>query len=158
MDAKKSEEDPLLDEDAKLAKILPPYSVHSSYSDDIIVEDYPTEATLPYAIQGCSTYDDISIISPESINDEDNVPTTALPTCMPSLKVYKRRWIIIGIFCLLCVMENAVWNTWGPIAITAENYFHWGNTVIADLNNWGNINVLLFIMPAVWLLDSKGRN
>ncbi|KAG1695561.1 Disrupted in renal carcinoma protein 2 [Nymphon striatum] len=95
--------------------------------------------------------------SNSSIGDEISIePVQQRKRQTPSLKVYKRRWILIGIFSLLCIMQNAVWNTWGPIAITAENYFGWKNSDIALLNNWGNVNVLLFILPAVWLLETKG--
>ncbi|CAM1154443.1 DIRC2 (predicted) [Pycnogonum litorale] len=102
------------------------------------------------SIDGPSNRNDSSEQCDEDVLSEKIVGET------PTIRVYKRRWIIIGIFSLLCAMQNGVWNTWGPIAITAESYFNWKDSDIALLNNWGNINVILFIIPAIWLIDTKG--
>ncbi|KAG1714444.1 Disrupted in renal carcinoma protein 2 [Nymphon striatum] len=100
------------------------------------------------------TASSVSDMCPSRNNfDEEN---TELPTSNLSLKVYKRRWIIICIFSVLCLMQNAVYTTWGPIEISAEKYFGWDDGDIAMLNNWGNINSILFTFPYVWLMNNKG--
>ena len=36
-------------------------------------------------------------------------------TDLPEIKVYKRRWYILGLFGLLACHQCIVWNTFGPI-------------------------------------------
>ncbi|XP_060067646.1 solute carrier family 49 member 4 homolog [Ylistrum balloti] len=72
------------------------------------------------------------------------------------IEVYGRRWYILVVFSLLTFTQAAVWNTWGPIAVSCEKAFGWDNTIIALLPNWGPIGSLLAGWLSSWSMDVKG--
>ena len=46
-------------------------------------------------------------------------------TDLPQLKVYKRRWYILAVFCGLACHQCIVWNTFGPIETAVEYAYGW---------------------------------
>lgn len=73
------------------------------------------------------------------------------------LKVYKRRWFILGLFSLLSFMQCTVWNTWGPISESSLTAFpSWDAKTIALFGNWGTITFVIFTVPMIWLCDFYG--
>ncbi|XP_035683751.1 feline leukemia virus subgroup C receptor-related protein 1-like isoform X1 [Branchiostoma floridae] len=71
-------------------------------------------------------------------------------------KVYTRRWVILGIFCL-CSMSNAFqWIQYGIISNIIVQYYNTSPFVV----NWFSILYMLcyipLIFPATWLLDARG--
>ena len=52
---------------------------------------------------------------------QDSVESTDLP----QLKVYKRRWYILALFCGLACHQCIVWNTFGPIETAVEYAYGW---------------------------------
>ena len=46
-------------------------------------------------------------------------------TDLPQLKVYKRRWYILALFCGLACHQCIVWNTFGPIETAVEYAYGW---------------------------------
>ena len=82
----------------------------------------------------------------------------AYPTLSDSvLKVYKRRWYILVMYSLVAATQGGVWNTFGPIASTAEDAFGWSDATIALLSNWGPIAYLVDGIAMSWMLDVKGE-
>ena len=73
-----------------------------------------------------------------------------------SCEVYHRRWYILVVFSLIAGLQAGVWNTWGPIAGSAESVFGWGDGSIALLENWGPITFILSFIFFSWLMDVKG--
>ncbi|CAH1773429.1 unnamed protein product [Owenia fusiformis] len=74
----------------------------------------------------------------------------------PIIKLYKRRWYILLLFSFLTFTQGGVWNTFGPIADSAESAFGWNDADIALLTNWGPITYVISTLFFSWLVDVKG--
>ncbi|XP_048777520.1 solute carrier family 49 member 4-like isoform X2 [Ostrea edulis] len=70
--------------------------------------------------------------------------------------VYKRRWYVLLVYCLVAFTQGGYWNTWGPIAATSEDAFGWSDADIALLSNWGPISYILAAFAMSWVVDVKG--
>ncbi|OWF43790.1 Disrupted in renal carcinoma protein 2-like [Mizuhopecten yessoensis] len=71
-------------------------------------------------------------------------------------KVYKRRWYVLALFCVLTCTETTIWNTWGPIASSCEKAFGWDVSIMALLPNWLPISFVLSSFVFSWIVDVKG--
>lgn len=74
----------------------------------------------------------------------------------PEYRVYKRRWYVLLMYSLIAATQGTVWNTFGPIASTAEDAFGWSDSTIALLSNWGPISYLVAGVFFSWVMDVKG--
>ncbi|XP_038058418.1 solute carrier family 49 member 4 homolog [Patiria miniata] len=70
--------------------------------------------------------------------------------------VYKARWFILAVFSLLCMLQAAASNAWGPIADTAKVVLDWTDGDIALLANWGPITFVITSFFFSYLLLIKG--
>lgn len=70
---------------------------------------------------------------------------------------YKRRWYILALFSLLAVLQDAIWNTWGPIDHTAKIAYGWSDDLIALLANYGSIMYVVAFIPAVYSIEKDLR-
>ncbi|XP_056119140.1 solute carrier family 49 member 4 [Rhinichthys klamathensis goyatoka] len=70
-------------------------------------------------------------------------------------RVYGRRWFVLTMFSLLAFMQGLVWNTWGPIQISAKHAFEFSSTDIAVLVMWGPVGYMPWLL-FIWLMDKKG--
>ncbi|XP_074652993.1 solute carrier family 49 member 4 homolog [Tubulanus polymorphus] len=70
--------------------------------------------------------------------------------------VYPVRWYILFLFSSLALTQSAVWNTWGPIAESAEIVFGIQKKEIALLSNWTCITIVLSMVFFLWLMEQKG--
>ncbi|KAL4235024.1 hypothetical protein ACF0H5_006662 [Mactra antiquata] len=82
--------------------------------------------------------------------------TEPLLSSQTSVLVYKRRWWILGVFCVTCSLQSMIWNTWGPIAESAEIVLQWSDGNIALISNLANISYMLLVLPLCVLMDTKG--
>ncbi|XP_035658680.1 solute carrier family 49 member 4 homolog isoform X2 [Branchiostoma floridae] len=73
-----------------------------------------------------------------------------------SVVLYGRRWYVLAVFSLLGIAQGAVWNSWGPVSVSAKLVFAWKDTDIALLENWDNITYVAFTVVAMWILVVKG--
>ena len=73
------------------------------------------------------------------------------------VKVYKIRWYILALYCLNGMFQNMVWNTWGPVQVTARAVYHWEDYVIDLMAAWGSITYCITMLPFAWLMDVKGN-
>ncbi|XP_028395717.1 solute carrier family 49 member 4 homolog [Dendronephthya gigantea] len=73
-----------------------------------------------------------------------------------SVKIYKRRWYILLMYCLKSMLQNMMWNTWGPIQATARAVYDWDDYVIDLMAAWGCITFCIAITPFAWIMDVKG--
>jgi len=71
------------------------------------------------------------------------------------LQVFKRRWYILILFSLVSIGQTVIWNTWGPLAQSAEVAFGWSLSEIALLTNWGCIMYVSSTVFFSWLMDVK---
>ena len=76
----------------------------------------------------------------------------------PHITVYKRRWYILLIFSLVAILQDTVWNTWGPIDHTAIFLYGWTHDLIALFANYGSILYVVAFIPAVYVLERSVRN
>jgi len=67
--------------------------------------------------------------------------------------VYKRRWYILLVFSLVAILQDTVWNTWGPIDHTAIFLYGWSPDLVALLANYGSILYIVAFIPAVYILN-----
>lgn len=72
-------------------------------------------------------------------------------------EVYHRRWYILATFSLLCVSNNIIWNTWGPLSDAVDTAWNWKQNEIALLANWGSISYLISVFFFMWLVETKGN-
>lgn len=70
---------------------------------------------------------------------------------------YKRRWYILAIFSALCFTQGMVWNTWGPVATSAEFYYGWNDSDVAMMANWGTIMYVVTVFFWSYLFDTAGK-
>ncbi|XP_022100526.1 disrupted in renal carcinoma protein 2 homolog isoform X1 [Acanthaster planci] len=71
-------------------------------------------------------------------------------------EAYPARWFILAVFSLLCALQAATWNTWGPIADTVKVVLNWTDSDIALLTNWGPISFVITGFLFSYLLLVKG--
>ncbi|XP_013413057.1 disrupted in renal carcinoma protein 2 homolog [Lingula anatina] len=88
------------------------------------------------------------------------VPSPATTTVGPDKHFtpvyYKRRWYIVFVYCVFSLIQSVIWNTWGPITVSAEYVFDWNDRTIDLLSNWGPISYLLTSLGFTWIMDEKG--
>lgn len=105
-----------------------------------------------------SESDDTSLYSGKNVEVLEN-SYVSITSKKVVLKVYKRRWFILGLFSLLSFMQCTVWNTWGPIAESSLTAFpSWDAKTIALFGNWGTITFVIFTVPLIWLCDLYGTH
>merc|ERR550532_2666358 len=84
---------------------------------------------------------------------QDSVESTDLP----EIRVYKRRWYILGLFGLLACHQCLVWNTFGPIESAVQYAYHWSNAEAPMLANWGCIMFVITSIPRTKLAEQNLR-
>ncbi|CAB4015411.1 disrupted in renal carcinoma 2 homolog [Paramuricea clavata] len=72
------------------------------------------------------------------------------------VKIYKTRWYILFMYCLIAILQNIMWNTWGPIQATARAVYDWDDYVIDLMAAWGCITFCIAMLPFAWIMDVKG--
>ena len=74
------------------------------------------------------------------------------------VKVYKKRWFILLVYCFNAFLLYAIWNTWGPIEATARAVYKWDDYVIDLMSAWGGIAYCISMIPFAWIMDVKGKH
>ncbi|XP_077992079.1 solute carrier family 49 member A3-like [Glandiceps talaboti] len=74
----------------------------------------------------------------------------------PEFKVYKRRWFMLSVVCVLNIANAMVWLTFGPIANKAADYYKVSYSAINWLSMIFMIVSIPFGLSASWLLDTLG--
>ena len=72
-------------------------------------------------------------------------------------RVYKRRWYILIMYCIIKFMQDAMWNTFGPIETTARAVYKWDGWVIDLIAAWGSVTFCITMLPFAWVVDVKGN-
>ena len=85
---------------------------------------------------------------------EEHCPLLTSP---PQVRVYRRRWYILALFSLLAMLQDTIWNTWGPIDHTAKILYGWSDDLIALLANYGSIMYIAAFLPAIYVLEKNLR-
>lgn len=79
-----------------------------------------------------------------------------LITGQGAVKVYKRRWYVLGVFSLLNTIQGTMWNTWGPISDSAILVFGWSDAEIGLFATLGNLTNCLTVFFASYMMDVFG--
>ena len=88
------------------------------------------------------------------MEEEDDDPRA--PLVAVAGRVYRRRWYVLMMFGMINFIENAVYNTWGPLAQSAEVVFGWTDSQIGQFANMANIAYLITVFPACYLMEKIG--
>ncbi|XP_026276854.1 feline leukemia virus subgroup C receptor-related protein 1 isoform X1 [Frankliniella occidentalis] len=74
----------------------------------------------------------------------------------PLVSVYTRRWLVLGSFCLLSLMNGMQWVQYAIISDSVAKFYD----VSPQAVDWASMIYMLtyipFILPASWMLDNKG--
>ena len=68
-----------------------------------------------------------------------------------------RRWYILAQFAFFGLLQNAVWNTYGPILLSTREAFGWTLGDIALIPNIENISLVLTIPIGSWFVSKFGK-
>lgn len=72
------------------------------------------------------------------------------------IKVFGRRWLVLGAFCLLTLLNAVQWVQYAIVSDSVERFYG----VSAQAVDWASMVYMLmyvpFIVPASWMLDAKG--
>ncbi|KJE90576.1 hypothetical protein CAOG_01874 [Capsaspora owczarzaki ATCC 30864] len=71
-------------------------------------------------------------------------------------KVYKRRWLMLTVVCLLNIVNAAQWIQYAPIADTVKRYYDVSSTWVNMLSQIFMILYIPFGFMASWALDTRG--
>lgn len=99
--------------------------------------------------------DSVSGGSLESIDRGEKEPLVG--TRVTATAVYTRRWYLLLLFSLCCMLWTLIWATWGPIAQSAEAAFSWDDSNIALFLWVGNVPFAALCIPYSWLMDHRGK-
>ncbi|XP_026465994.1 uncharacterized MFS-type transporter C09D4.1-like, partial [Ctenocephalides felis] len=82
--------------------------------------------------------------------------TTELEPKVHVYKVYKRRWLILGIFVLYSAANALQWIQYSIIANIVQKYYGISSTLVDWTSMIYMIVYIPLIFPASWLLDKMG--
>ncbi|CAG0890397.1 unnamed protein product, partial [Cyprideis torosa] len=70
----------------------------------------------------------------------------------PVVRVYKRRWYLLIVYCLIGFWQADIWNLYGPLAESLKAAYpdHWADETTAMMGNWAVILYLPLFLPTVW--------
>ncbi|XP_060093025.1 solute carrier family 49 member A3 [Heteronotia binoei] len=77
--------------------------------------------------------------------------------CPPGgFQLYKRRWLVLAVVCLLNSSNAMLWLSFAPVADKTAEHFH----ISLDMVNWLSLVYLVISVPfglvAIWMLDTLG--
>ncbi|XP_070174346.1 solute carrier family 49 member 4-like [Littorina saxatilis] len=142
-----------MDADAKQPLLNSPITDADHVSSACSTPGYNTiSASGPQLCHSPPTYHTLS--SSSNIQSPDD--TEPEGRAEGETRVYRRRWYVLMVYSLLSATQGGVWNSWGPIAVTAEDAFGWTDATIDLLSNWGPIAFLVSGIVFSWMMDVKG--
>ena len=73
-----------------------------------------------------------------------------------ALKAYGYRWVVLSVFMLAVVVNQASWITFAPITSTAAAYYRVSDLGIGLLSMSFMVTYLIVSIPASWVIDTYG--
>lgn len=89
-----------------------------------------------------------TLLSDEAVAREETSAATA--------RAYASRFYILSCFVVFCIMQNAMWNMYGPITETLEAIYGWNGNLIEWLGNTANITFCVLVIPIAASIDLFG--
>ena len=71
-------------------------------------------------------------------------------------KVYKYRWIMLGIYMFIVAVNQLLWITFAPITMDATQFYHVTDIQIGMLSMCFMIVFIIVSIPASWVIDTYG--
>ena len=88
--------------------------------------------------------------------EEDNL-SVGSEDALSQTKVYKRRWYILWVYSLICILQGYLTIIWSVTAVSVKAVFGWGNGDISRIVNWNAILFFVAIIPFIGLTTKAGR-
>ena len=88
--------------------------------------------------------------------EESQEMTEGKSTPLPEIKVYKWRWVVLGLFSLNNVSLNYVWIMAAPVANLITCYYRTSDTMVNLLSTSYMITYTLMALPVSWAMDRYG--
>lgn len=73
------------------------------------------------------------------------------------IKVYKRRWWMLFVFCTLALLQSELLQSWTVITESVKTVFCWTDEQITLMLTWTYSSYLVAIFFIVWLMNVKGE-
>ena len=73
-----------------------------------------------------------------------------------TFKVYKYRWIVLGVYMLIVAVNQLLWITFAPITSDAAKYYGVADLQIGILSMCFMIVYIVTSIPASWVIDTYG--
>ncbi len=73
-----------------------------------------------------------------------------------TFKVYKYRWIVLGVYMLIVAINQLLWITFAPITTDAAKYYGVADLQIGILSMCFMIVYIVTSIPASWVIDTYG--
>ena len=71
-------------------------------------------------------------------------------------KVYKYRWIMLGVYMFIVAVNQLLWITFAPITMDATRFYHVNDIQIGMLSMCFMIVFIIVSIPASWVIDTYG--
>ena len=75
------------------------------------------------------------------------------PCCVVQPAVQWQRWWILFVFSLQTMWSCAVWNSFGPIAETVKEEYHWTDGTLSQFTLWAVLSFPLSFLPSAYMLS-----
>ena len=88
--------------------------------------------------------------------EESQEMTDGKSTPLPEIKVYKWRWVVLGLFSLNNMTLNYVWIMAAPVANLITCYYRTSDTMVNLLSTSYMMMYTLMALPVSWAMDRYG--
>ncbi|KAK0130885.1 Feline leukemia virus subgroup C receptor-related protein 2 [Merluccius polli] len=92
----------------------------------------------------------------EVLEDTQGVEPNADTTPLVSTRLYKRRWVILLLFCSYAMCGSFQWLQYGIINNIFMNFYNVDSFALDWLSMVYMLTYIIVIFPTVWLLDKSG--
>jgi MFS family permease len=72
------------------------------------------------------------------------------------IKIYGYRWLVLAVFMLVVMFNQIAWITFAPITSEAMAFYNQSDLMIGLLSMVFMIVYIAVVLPAAWLIDTKG--
>ena len=90
------------------------------------------------------------------VSTDISATDTSKQTGQP-LKVFKRRWWILTVFCFVNATQSVLWNTWSPIGDAMLICYDWKASFLALCLCGSSISVAVMSLPVMYIVETRGK-
>ena len=72
------------------------------------------------------------------------------------IKTYAYRWLVLAVFMFAVMLNQISWITFAPITSEASSFYGQSELMIGLLSMVFMIVYIIIVLPAAWLIDTKG--